>query len=211
MGALQKHFDKYPDSDFNEQGDGLDEMRARYGRIHKPVASTWAAHQESQLAVVDRAYGEELFRRAEPVELERAVYQAIDEQTVITASGLQVRVSRSWGLYDIDREALPSPSFLTFLQDRPSLCCCLYSEEAGGWMVGLSEDSVTNHIEVELRAKMQQQAKGQRQKAKQDAVFAREQEIQADRSDAFMAPFNDGSLSHMATYSSGSSWSESVG
>ena len=78
-------------------------------------------------------------------------------------------------------------------------------------MVGLSEDSVTNHIEVELRAKMQSQAKGQRQKAKQDAVFAREQEIQADRSDAFMAPFNDGSLSHMATYSSGSSWSESVG
>ena len=78
-------------------------------------------------------------------------------------------------------------------------------------MVGLSEDSVTNHIEIEVRAKMQQQAKAQREQAKQDAVLAREREIQADRSEAFMAPFNDGSLSHMATYSSGSSWTETVG
>ena len=47
--------------------------------------------------------------------------------------------------------------------------------------------------------------------AKVSAVDQRDREIQAERSAAFMRPFHDGSLSPMATYSSGASWSEMLG
>jgi len=204
--ALDRHLARYPGSDFNEQGDSMDSLRASYGRVHRPVSATVVNEQQQRLVDMDRAHGEGLFKQTGQEEILCTVRVLLQEHGVLSAQGLQHSTCRDCGIIGVDRSKLPSSTFLNWLQDNAELCACRLMPESGGWMVGGTHSQLDKFEQLQSQQQLVTDARRTEEEARE-----LESALQAQNEDSSVwQGFYDQleAQETVACYSAARSWSE---